>query len=326
MVSKKEVERQLKNLGFSLHGWGRREVSELPNIILPGEVIFEAVNGIYEGGFALLLATDTRILLVDKKPLNYLTVEDMRFDMITEIDYSHRLVGCNITISASDKHLLFRSYNQPRLRKLIGHVQHRMAEIKNSQNSHQKDQKQHLEQINKQLQSYLIAQQQQQEKMYEHLRMLQAGKTEPVDALPAPLRPDRELADYLFAQGLLEQYQEQYGPPHEALMALPPAAAPVAAARVVDVPDNDVPTPADRASDKARQQLADLYAEGMKEIFGKYNKRSSSLMALTIDPLKIAYSKLPLALRNRKFGRPHFHMPVHPYKYKQDKKEIKPAT
>src|SRR4051794_14318140 len=114
MVSKKEVEKQLKNLGFKIHGWGQGEVNELYNIILPGEEIYEVVNGIYEGGFALLLATDVRVLLVDKKPLNYLTVEDMRFDMITEIDYSHRLLGANINISAGDKHLKFRSYNQPR--------------------------------------------------------------------------------------------------------------------------------------------------------------------------------------------------------------------
>ena len=117
MVSQKSIEEQLKRIGFNKFGWGRGEVNELHNIILPGEEIFECVNGTYEGGFALILASDVRVLLIDKKPLNYLTVEDMRFDMITEIDYSHRLLGANISISAGDKHLKFRSYNQPRLRK-----------------------------------------------------------------------------------------------------------------------------------------------------------------------------------------------------------------
>jgi Bacterial PH domain len=151
MVDVQSIEKQLTGLGFKLHGWGRTEVKELRNIILPGEKIFECANGFYEGGFALLLATDVRVLLVDKKPLNYLTVEDMRFDMINEIDYSHRLFGANIRISAGETQLKFTSINQQRLRKLIGHVQHSMAEAKKNQATHP-----HLEQINQQLRSYLL--------------------------------------------------------------------------------------------------------------------------------------------------------------------------
>src|SRR4051812_16256902 len=211
MVSKKTIEKQLKDLGFNIRGWGRGEVDELHKIILPDEEIYEVVNGIYEGGFALLLTTDIRVLLVDKKPLNYLTVEDMRFDMITEIDYSHRVIGANITISAGDKHLKFRSYNQQRLRKLIGHVQHCMAEIKKKQSSHQEGQVQHLEQINQQLQSYLVAQQKQQQQLYEQLEAVRSNTDiqATFPATPEPVKPSPELADYLFAQGLMAQHERQ---------------------------------------------------------------------------------------------------------------------
>src|SRR5689334_21296733 len=92
MASLKSVEKQLKNIHFNTHAWGKAEISELPNILLDDEKIFECVNGTYEGGFALLVATNLRLLLVDKKPLKYLTVEDLRFDMINQIDYSHRLM------------------------------------------------------------------------------------------------------------------------------------------------------------------------------------------------------------------------------------------
>src|SRR5580692_3039158 len=127
MVTKESVDEQLKNLGFNLNGWGRAEIRELPHILLPGEEIYELVNGTYEGGFALAVATDVRLLLVDKKPMNYLTVEDLRFDMINEIDYSHRLLGAHIHVTTGSKELVFHSYNKERLRKLIGHVQHSMA-------------------------------------------------------------------------------------------------------------------------------------------------------------------------------------------------------
>lgn len=309
MVSVKSVEKQLKRLKFNLHSWGRSEVAELPHILMPDEVIYECVNGMYEGGFALLVATDLRVLLVDKKPLNYLTVEDLRFDMINELDYSHRLVGAQITISAGAKSLKFKSYNQARLRKLISHVQHCMADSKKQVSAGQQDQKQHLEQINQQLQVYLIAQHQQQQALRDQLAQAQSGSTErkPPSNLPPLPQPSPELSDFLFAQSLLKQYRE-----NEAKQIsdddLPSQPTPAASSTqpVVRQTANDSP------------QLADLYAEGMKEIFGKKDNQSNRTTAnpqptvqphnpLEINALTIAYSKLPMALRNRKFGRPSLH-------------------
>ena len=71
MVSAESVNEQLKKVGFNINALANKaELRELPNIILPDEEIFECTNGYYEGGFALLVATNIRVLLVDKKPLN----------------------------------------------------------------------------------------------------------------------------------------------------------------------------------------------------------------------------------------------------------------
>ncbi len=351
MVSQESVEKQLKKIKYNIHGWGRTEAQELKNILLEGEEIYEVVNGIYEGGFAMLMASDVRLLLVDKKPMNYLTVEDMRFDMINELDYSHRLLGAHISISAGAKNLKFTSLNQPRLRKLIGHVQHCMAEAKREISGHQVDQKQHLEQINQQLQAYLLAQHQQQQKLHDQL--LKNNKDD-VDFknIPKPeeIRPSNELSDYLFAQSLLAQYKEaNNGKLPEALKEIDEAnkheeqetvaEAPAAARQAQPTSAMETQTVTENRSNP---QMSELYAEGMQEIFGKRDKReqsntvqqgSASIMpqdtnpqppssgtgtaaqppsatihnSMEISPLKIAYSKLPMALRNRRFGRPSFH-------------------
>lgn len=246
MVTEESVHKQLKALGFKTFGWGRAEVSELHNIMLPDEKIFDCVNGIYEGGFALLLATDVRVLLVDKKPLNYLTVEDLRFDMINEIDYNHRLIGANIIISTGSKTLRFNSFNQPRLRKLINHVQHAMAEGKKKESTHQEGQQQHLEQINQRLQEYLMAQNEQQQKMHEELESMRSGQATQPYALP--IKPDNDLADYLYAQSLLAKHRAETGDPNAVL------------------PTQE---PYDRFRRAQQQQTADLYEEGTREIFGK---------------------------------------------------------
>ncbi len=309
MVSAESIEEQLKGLGFKVRGWGRGEVSELHHIILEDENIYECVNGIYDGGFALLLATDIRVILVDKKPLSFLTVDDLRFDMINEIDYNHRMMGAYITITTGNKTLVFRSYNKQRLRKLIGHVQHCMAETKKKQSSHQEGQNQHLEQINQQLQAYLVAQYKQQQKLHEQLEKAQHTGSVPSASIPEPIQPNSKLADYLYAHGLLREYQEQTGQ----ILQPGPTKSQVSQSSPKNEPEFPWSTPAAPVkSANADNQLAEIYAEGMQEVFGNQGVNTQptqppaasniTATALEVNPLRIAYSKLPMALRNRKFG------------------------
>lgn len=129
MVSLATVEAQLKCVGCNFRLWGRSEIRELCEILLPGETIAQAVNGQYEAGFAMLVATDFRVLLVDKKP-KYLTLKDIRFDMITELDFSGRMVNSTIRIYTPNKELRFTSTSNARMRKLFTHTQHRVMEIR----------------------------------------------------------------------------------------------------------------------------------------------------------------------------------------------------
>lgn len=341
MVSKQEIDKQLKELGFNRHGWGRTELGELPAIILPGEEIFECVNGIYEGGFAMLVATDVRLLLIDKKPLNYLTVEDLRYDVINEIDYSHRIIGAHIIVASGEKFLKFTSLNQQRLRKLISHVQHCMSEYKKKHHNEQENQSQHLEEINHQLQAYLAAQHEQQQKMHEQIQSIRTNQ-EGAASMPSPLnpiRPDPKLSDYLYAQSLLAQHnksQSEVSNQSETKQIEASNPKPTTGST------NSSPTPSikpEADSDNTKTTVTDLYAEGMQEIFGKQGQASqtysdntnddsgttasddstdtkqtggkqqpsSEQASIEINPMTVAYSKLPMALRNRKFGRPSFH-------------------
>lgn len=160
MVDSIYIKDQLKKINFDNSKFNRPEVEELTYIIQPDEQIYECVNGFYDGGFALLAVTDIRLLLIDKKMMGFLNVEDLRYDMISDIDYSHRSFVAQITVSSGMKTLKFKSYDQRRLRKLINHVQTRMCEIKKSQTKQEVEQKNHLAEINQQLQLYLYSQQQ----------------------------------------------------------------------------------------------------------------------------------------------------------------------
>jgi hypothetical protein len=126
MVDLKTVEDQLKAVGCNFRVWGRSELKELCHVLIAGETIAQCVNGQYEAGFAMLCVTDIRVLLIDKKP-KYLSLKDIRFEMITELDFSHRMMDATISIFTPNKTLRFTAFNQTRLRKLFHYVQERVV-------------------------------------------------------------------------------------------------------------------------------------------------------------------------------------------------------
>lgn len=129
MISVLEVERQLKRIGVSFRFWGKAELRELPKILLEGEQIKGCINGRYEGGFAMLCATDQRLLLIDKKPL-FLTVTDLRYDMISEVDYGYRLLDASIQVCTPNKTFSFEAWRQKELRDIAVYVQQRVIELR----------------------------------------------------------------------------------------------------------------------------------------------------------------------------------------------------
>ncbi|HSW65922.1 MAG TPA: PH domain-containing protein [Bacillota bacterium] len=129
MVTLSFVEEQLKRVGCNFRWWGRAEIRELANVLMPDEIIAGCANGRYENGFALLCVTNHRVLLVDRKPM-FLTLEDIRFDMITEIDYSARLLDSTVNIMTPNRKLIFTSWSRDRLRKMLDYTQRRVMEVR----------------------------------------------------------------------------------------------------------------------------------------------------------------------------------------------------
>lgn len=147
MVDIQVVEDQLKAIGADFHLWGRAEKKELHRVLVPGEVIHHCINGRYEGGFAMLCATDRRLLLIDKKPL-YLSLEDVRYDMISEVDFSHRLLDATMKICTVNKTVTFTSWHNGWLRKLTAFLQDRVMETR----------QQHIQPTQVQLPAYQLGQ------------------------------------------------------------------------------------------------------------------------------------------------------------------------
>lgn len=137
MVHQSLIEARLNQLGIKRSRWFQPEIRELSQILMDNEKIITLVTGRYFGGFALLVATDHRLLLIDKK-IMFLTVDDIRYDMISEIDFNSRLIDSTIHIFTVNKQHSFTSTRGKRLlRQLVAYIQQRITEIRHYQQNPQ---------------------------------------------------------------------------------------------------------------------------------------------------------------------------------------------
>jgi hypothetical protein len=122
MVSVASVKLQLTKAGYKFSYWTRAEVKELCDVLMPGEIITQATNGYYENGFALLVATDNRLLLIDRKPM-FLSLDTISYGMIQEVTLDYRLLNSSVHIFTSNKVLVFKSRSPIRLRAMVSYIQ-----------------------------------------------------------------------------------------------------------------------------------------------------------------------------------------------------------
>ncbi|CAN5680246.1 hypothetical protein BH23PAT2_BH23PAT2_09070 [soil metagenome] len=129
MTTQQAVNAQLRQIQADFRFWGRSEVRELPNLLFPDETIVHAMNGRYEKGFVLFVATDKRLLLIDKKPF-FLCFEDMQYEMISEVDYTQQMLSSDLCLRTPGRTLHFVSLRPRQLRALTNYIQQRVSDMR----------------------------------------------------------------------------------------------------------------------------------------------------------------------------------------------------
>lgn len=135
MVHPSIIEARLGELRFRVSRWFKAEIHELQHILMDDEKIIVLACGRYFGSFAMLVATDQRLLLIDKRVF-FMNFEDTRYDMISEIDFNSQVYSASVTIHTLNKTHKFTSFKYKRqLRELTNYVQRRVVEFRNQQSA-----------------------------------------------------------------------------------------------------------------------------------------------------------------------------------------------
>ena len=96
-----EIQSQIKNLAGFESFLGRKEIKELPSILWEDEKVENIIQGTYNNGNGVLVATNIRLVFVDKGLLFGLKVEDFPYDKISSIQYETGILMGKLTIFTS---------------------------------------------------------------------------------------------------------------------------------------------------------------------------------------------------------------------------------
>jgi len=101
MPSYEEILVQVRSLDDFETFFGRKELKELPNILWSDESVENIIQGTYNNGNGILVATNRRLVFVDKGFLYGLKVEDFPYEKISSIQYETGLLLGKLTIFTS---------------------------------------------------------------------------------------------------------------------------------------------------------------------------------------------------------------------------------
>lgn len=128
MPSRDDIQKQLEGMdGVSLF-LSKREINELPNILQEGEGVKRLVSGVYKKGNGILVATDRRVLFVDKGMMSGLKVEDFPLSKISSVQFETGLLMGEITIFASGNKATITQIDKALARAFAEHIQATIAD------------------------------------------------------------------------------------------------------------------------------------------------------------------------------------------------------
>jgi hypothetical protein len=126
-AKRNRINQQLKKLGASRYCLMRSEIRNLYKILHDGEQIMGIVYGRYHEGFAVLLATDRRVLYVDNKPL-FARTDEITFDLVGGLSSGKVGMLATITLHTRIGDYTLKTMNQKSAGIFIEFIERRCLE------------------------------------------------------------------------------------------------------------------------------------------------------------------------------------------------------
>lgn len=122
----KRVKRELLDAGATLYGLLKSETRVLPKLLHPAEHVEAVIYGQHNSNSAMLVATDERIIYVDKKPIA-LMLDEVSYEVVSGIELDIHLFFASLILHTPVKNYNFRFVNMQCAEKFARHIEmHRL--------------------------------------------------------------------------------------------------------------------------------------------------------------------------------------------------------
>lgn len=134
MPTIEEVQAQLRNLDNCSKLASFREIRELPNILGEGEKIEKMIQGNYgeSSSIGVLVATNRRLVVVDKGLIYGVRVEDFSYDRISPMEYRTGLVMGKIIMYAAGNKAEIQYCDKEHVQSFVEHARARTTGVTKS--------------------------------------------------------------------------------------------------------------------------------------------------------------------------------------------------
>ena len=126
----KRVIQDLRNLGATPRATLSLAGRYLPSIIHPHEQLRGVVYGRCKGIFSMLVATDRRILFLEKKPL-FTDEDEISYYMVGGVSYSKAGIGATVTLHTRIKDFVIKTLNEHCVDGFVRYIEARCLEQQN---------------------------------------------------------------------------------------------------------------------------------------------------------------------------------------------------
>lgn len=121
------VAEELKIAGVSRYGLWKMESRYLPKIIHPTEHIGGVAYGLSDNGSAMLIATDRRVIFLDRKPL-FVNEEEITYNVVAGVSYSHAGPSATVVLHTRIRDYHIQSLNINAVQRFVHFIELRCLE------------------------------------------------------------------------------------------------------------------------------------------------------------------------------------------------------
>lgn len=121
------VWQELRALGMSRAALYTMESRHLPRLIHDDEHIGGVAYGWINGSFAMLVATNLRVIFLDKKPL-FVSTDEISYNVVAGVEYGSVGFGATVTLHTRVRDFVLHTLNERSSRGFVRYLETRAVE------------------------------------------------------------------------------------------------------------------------------------------------------------------------------------------------------